>query len=198
MSQLFIYVLELQQGKYYIGKTRNPTFRLQDHFNNEGSAWTKKYKPIKVLALYKGDDYDEDKYTKMYMDKYGIDNVRGGSYVTVKLSSATIKHLELESTSTNDRCFKCHQSGHYANNCSNSPVCDRCGRDHPTNKCYAKTHIDGSRFDDTEDTNSDEWVIVQAIAEDKCSRCLRTGHCRLECNATKDKYNQTIDECIIC
>src|SRR6187431_2998919 len=108
MSKLFIYVLSLQQGKYYVGKTRNPTFRLQDHFNNEGSAWTKKYKPIKVLELIPGDDYDEDKYTKIYMDKYGIDNVRGGSYVTIELSKSSIHHLKLESTSTNDRCFKCN------------------------------------------------------------------------------------------
>ena len=44
---VFIYVLELENKKYYIGKTTNPIYRLGKHFNNSGSEWTKKYKPIK-------------------------------------------------------------------------------------------------------------------------------------------------------
>ena len=34
---LFIYILELQSTKYYVGKTINPDFRLDDHFNGKGS-----------------------------------------------------------------------------------------------------------------------------------------------------------------
>ena len=40
---VYIYVLKLEQEKYYIGKTNNPEFRINDHFNNIGSEWTKKY-----------------------------------------------------------------------------------------------------------------------------------------------------------
>ncbi len=65
---LYIYILELEQNKFYVGKTNNPNFRLQDHFNSNGSVWTKKYKPIKLLELIpNSDDYDEDKYTRIYM-----------------------------------------------------------------------------------------------------------------------------------
>lgn len=39
------------------------------------------------------DDYDEDKYTKIYIDKYGIDNVRGGSYVQVNFDDSTVDSL---------------------------------------------------------------------------------------------------------
>jgi hypothetical protein len=61
---IFIYVLELENKKYYIGKTTNPDFRLEQHFNFSGSQWTKKYKPIKILELKSNcDDYDEEKYT---------------------------------------------------------------------------------------------------------------------------------------
>jgi len=82
---IYIYVLQLEKGKYYIGKTKNPHFRLESHFNLDGSEWKKLYKPIKILELISNcDDYDEDKYTRIYMDKYGIDNVRGGSFVTVE------------------------------------------------------------------------------------------------------------------
>ena len=84
---VYIYTLKLKQGKYYVGKTSHPNFRIESHFNSEGSGWTKMYNPIKILEIIPNcDDYDEDKYTKIYMDKYGIDNVRGGSYTSVKVA----------------------------------------------------------------------------------------------------------------
>ena len=92
---VFIYVLELENKKYYVGKTTNPDFRLEQHKNNSGSQWTKKYKPIRLYQLIPDcDDYDENKYTQMYMDKYGVNNVRGGSYVQIKLDKVTIENLE--------------------------------------------------------------------------------------------------------
>ena len=79
---VFIYIIQLEKGKYYIGKTNNPQFRLESHFNSTGSEWTKIYKPLRVIELKPNcDDYDEDKITRQYMDKYGINNVRGGSFV---------------------------------------------------------------------------------------------------------------------
>ncbi len=41
---VYIYVLKLENNKYYIGKTDNPEIRLNSHFNFNGSEWTKKYK----------------------------------------------------------------------------------------------------------------------------------------------------------
>ena len=114
---VYIYILKLKQGKYYVGKTSNPNFRIESHFNSEGTEWTKMYKPEKLLEIIDGDDYDEDKYTKMYMDKYGIDNVRGGSYTSIILDKETKNHLVKNSNSTNDRCFKCGKEGHFASNC---------------------------------------------------------------------------------
>ena len=34
---VFIYTLKLDSNKYYIGKTYDPNFRLESHFNSEGS-----------------------------------------------------------------------------------------------------------------------------------------------------------------
>jgi predicted GIY-YIG superfamily endonuclease len=31
----FIYILELENNKYYVGKTTNPYFRLEQHFNSD-------------------------------------------------------------------------------------------------------------------------------------------------------------------
>ncbi len=38
---VYIYILKLENNKYYVGKTTNPEFRVNSHFKNEGSSWTK-------------------------------------------------------------------------------------------------------------------------------------------------------------
>jgi hypothetical protein len=115
---VFIYTLLLEKNKYYIGKTNNPVFRLSEHFDNKGSAWTEIFKPIKILELIPNcDNYDEDKYVLKYMDMHGIDNVRGGSFSRYKLSIETIKQLQKMSISSNDKCFKCGKQGHFSGNC---------------------------------------------------------------------------------
>lgn len=37
MKELYIYILQLEKGKYYVGKTKEPNFRLDAHFNGNGS-----------------------------------------------------------------------------------------------------------------------------------------------------------------
>ena len=114
-----IYVLQLQKGKYYVGKTTNPHFRIKSHFDSNGSKWTQLYKPLKLLELKQNcDDYDEDKVTRQYMDKYGIDNVRGGSFVSIKLDNSIINTLQKMEIGTNDKCFKCGEKGHFAKYCN--------------------------------------------------------------------------------
>ncbi len=55
----------------------------------------KKYKSVKVIQQINNyDDYDEDKYTLKYMDIYDIENVRGGSFVTIILEESTIKYIK--------------------------------------------------------------------------------------------------------
>lgn len=120
---LYIYVLLLQNDKYYIGKTSNPHFRFDNHFINKGSEWTRLHKPIKILELIPNcDDYDEDKYTYKYMDIYGIDNVRGGSYKSTILDKITKNQLILISNSINNRCFACGKCGHFTRECENRAI----------------------------------------------------------------------------
>jgi hypothetical protein len=143
---VYIYILELENNKYYVGKTTNPGFRLEQHFNNSGSQWTKKYKPIKILEILSNcDDYDEDKYTKMYMDKFGINNVRGGSYVQIKLNKVTITSLEKMNRGTTDKCFLCGKKGHFVKDCKEKCndehiwICDYCDKEFINeNKCQSQ------------------------------------------------------------
>ena len=122
---VFIYILLLELNKYYIGKTNNPDIRLDSHFNSYGSEWTKIYKPIKVYELISDcDSYDEDKYTLKYMEKEGIDNVRGGSFSQIKLSDEQIKLINQMIKGASDKCFNCGESGHFIKDCIESKIQD--------------------------------------------------------------------------
>ena len=127
---VFIYILELENKKYYVGKTTNPKFRLNQHFNSSGSQWTKKYKPIKILELvpncddYDEDKYDEDKYAEdkyalQYMKAYGINNVRGGSFCELKLNKSNSETISKMKNGASDNCFICGKNGHFAKECHN-------------------------------------------------------------------------------
>jgi hypothetical protein len=122
---VFIYILLLELNKYYIGKTNNPDIRIDNHFNCDGSEWTKIYKPIKVYELISGcDSYDEDKYTLKYMEKEGINNVRGGSFSQIELSEEQIKLINQMIKGASDKCFNCGESGHFIKDCIESKIQD--------------------------------------------------------------------------
>lgn len=179
---IYIYVLKLQQNKYYVGKTTNAQFRLDCHFNGNGSEWTKKYRPLEVLKLIPNcDDYDEDKYTRIYMDKYGIENVRGGSYTSIKLDKLTMSQLIKMSNSTNNKCFNCGKSGHFVKDCEiiNSDTsevvwcCEYCDKEFEEEKqCMYHERYCKKKYDNQKDT---------------CFRCGRDSHYASSCYASTHK-----------
>jgi len=76
-----VYVLELESNKYYIGITNNLNYRYAQHLAGNGAKWTKMYKPIRVVEVVVNATLaHENEITKRYMDQYGLDNVRGGSW----------------------------------------------------------------------------------------------------------------------
>jgi len=117
---VFIYVLQLKENKWYIGKTETSKFRIDTHFDSAGSEFTKKYPPQEIYQIIpECDKYDEDKYVKKYMDKYGIDNVRGGTYCRLELTSNEKEVIQKELCGANDLCFLCG-GDHFVKDCPNN------------------------------------------------------------------------------
>jgi predicted GIY-YIG superfamily endonuclease len=157
MVKTNIYVLRLSRSKFYVGKSEDPHKRFEEHLRGYGSAWTRKYKPLKIEKIIKNaSPFDEDKFTKEYMVKYGIENVRGGSYIEEELDDTQIEMLEREMRMAEDRCTRCGREGHFAKSCyaktelinAKQPTCYRCGREgHYSPECYASKHIKGYYLD---------------------------------------------------
>lgn len=135
-----IYILSLENNKYYIGKSHNPNDRIMEHLDGKGSQFTKLYKPKKLIEIISdSDDYDEDKYTLQYMDKYGIENVRGGSFSQIEFTHEDIKRIKRMIYNAQNRCFICGSKDHFANNCNNKKYCYICENDsHNSRECKSK------------------------------------------------------------
>jgi len=49
--KFFVYVLELENGWYYIGQTKNICGRILNHFAGCGATVTKKHPPNKIVCI---------------------------------------------------------------------------------------------------------------------------------------------------
>jgi len=168
-----VYALKLEDGKYYIGKSDNLEQRIQSHFSGSGSAWTREHRPVKVIEKrYNVSRFEEDKMTKEYMEKYGIDNVRGGSYTQVELPEDSRDVLQREIRGAGDVCFKCNRSGHWASQCYARTVgvwvCNYCESEFET-KQQAERH--------------ERSCGTKKRDGGGCFRCGRTGHWANQCYA---------------
>jgi len=94
-----IYVLELCENKYYIGATMamNLNTCLRQHFRYGGNDWLHKWRPLRIHKLYRNTragTVDLNRITFEYMRKWGVDNVRGGSYSMIEFSLAESEQLK--------------------------------------------------------------------------------------------------------
>ena len=113
-----IYILELEKGKYYVGRSEHTKNRLNDHFLGRGSVFTRKYKPKKLLQTFSNcDAFDEEKYVFKLMEVYGIENVRGGVFSSVTISDNDRSYIEKRILGASDRCYYCKSPDHFIREC---------------------------------------------------------------------------------
>lgn len=192
---VFIYALELNKGKYYVGKTCNPSFRMEQHFVSKGSAWTSLYTPLRMVELIPDcDDFDEDKHTIKYMKKHGVDNVRGGSFCQVVLSDEIVNTVNQMIKGGSNACYTCGECGHYTKTCKKRVVkkesatlsnekC-KCPTSwfSPHRKITCALNVIKTCFQETtEDKDKDMKQVDRASA---CSRCGRASHQAEKCYAS--------------
>lgn len=190
-ESITIYVFKCKHDKYYIGKTKDILTRIKQHYDGKGSMWTKLHPPIDIVeSINDCDKFDEDKYTLKYMEKYGIDNVRGGIYSEVVLNSDKIKTINELFNSANDCCFKCGEIGHFIHNCPYK----------------IKKENDGMiRYIGESIVGFSEWlwgnneIKRKTKKELKCFKCGRSGHFIQDCYAKTDIHGNKLEKlCIKC
>lgn len=100
LMNLYFYLVYLGNDKYYVLLSENENFVLDDLYGNTALMepmpdWLLINKPIKVLERipYTG-NFSLNDHVVLYMEKYGIDKVRGGTYIDVVLTFNQKKAIE--------------------------------------------------------------------------------------------------------
>lgn len=85
-----LYVLALEGDNYYVGITGlEPwTKRIEQHSQGKGAHWTRLHKPVRVIesvdlgSVSRHDALaEENAVTLRFIQKYGVDHVRGGQVI---------------------------------------------------------------------------------------------------------------------
>lgn len=115
-----VYVLELPDGRYYVGKSHCVAERLRQHAAGQGAACAKGYLRRAVPLTPRGDDLEawERAETLARMRRHGIGRVRGWMYTAPEMSEALREHAYQQVCERYDLCRRCGRDGHFAASCA--------------------------------------------------------------------------------
>mmetsp|Transcript_8170 Transcript_8170/g.20575 ORF Transcript_8170/g.20575 Transcript_8170/m.20575 type:complete len:217 (-) Transcript_8170:180-830(-) len=117
-----IYVLQLEHGSYYVGKSEDIRARVQSHYDGTaGCAWTSQFPPVSPIPPTTPwlPDFEswERAETLSLMKDYGHNRVRGWKYTMPELDSDSIESLYNDIVERFDLCRKCGRSSHMVSKC---------------------------------------------------------------------------------
>ena len=149
----YIYVLRLEDDHYYVGKTNDLARRFMQHINGEGSKWTQVYKPSSIIHTQENrHDLDEEMCTLEWMDKKGIDMVRGDCFTNLRLSDDEKAFIRKKINTMKNQCYLCNELGHFINEC-------------PKNKNTKEGGIELLSINDLKNKMRFTWLVKGLIAE---------------------------------
>ncbi len=122
-----VYILELENGRVYVGTSKDVERRISQHINGCGAAFTRTFKPTGKLLPRLGNvsgngDAAERDETLRYMYLKGMLFVRGWKYTQLELSVKDYEDAESNIRELYDLCRRCGGKGHFMSQC-------RCTRD---------------------------------------------------------------------
>jgi predicted GIY-YIG superfamily endonuclease len=99
ITKNYIYVLQLVEERYYVGRTGNIIRRIEEHFTGNGSIYTKQYKPLKVIEVEEEKTNEDERLkTLEIMEKYGWEKVRGACWCSLEITKPNIEKNKISKT----------------------------------------------------------------------------------------------------
>lgn len=97
-SYVSFFLIELEHGKFFAGASVDPLKELEEHREGlSGISWTQIHRPIRlreIISVAQKNDLND--YVRQTMLKYGVDNVRGGSWSYPRLTDKDRQQLSKE------------------------------------------------------------------------------------------------------
>jgi len=92
MGNYFVYILALEDNKYYVGISKDVYQRYHQHLDQKGAFFTWLNHPKGLICsrqlktwMKSEAETEEDKMTLLMMEAFGVENVRGGKYCQVRM-----------------------------------------------------------------------------------------------------------------
>ena len=167
----YVYVLECEDNKYYVGSTYDLERRIKQHSNPRGgSKWTKRYPYVKLHEKYivwgaKNAIQKETQVTSEYMLQYGINNVRGAQLAGG--DDFTIDDMELLRATL----------GHSL------------GMKYEEIETWIVNQLEGVKKSSLSPSFSSSYRR-NSRKNDRCYRCNHIGHWAIDCPFPNKKWNE--------
>ena len=211
-----VYVLELNGGGFYVGKSENVQSRVQQHLAGAGSSrycsakgGVKRVVPTLTPAQENLAGWEQSE-TLAQMRKHGFDNVRGFEWTrSGPLEASDYQTIRTLLLGHADLCRRCGGEGHFAAQCGNRrkqswleelealcPATDSRSKTTQAvskkNRVFKRTHGGASSSRKRKQKGAKK---AKAVGVNPCARCGRNSHTAKSCYARTRVDGKPVDNC---